>query len=132
MKNIMLAGLLLLICSSCSKNLSTTINSGAIWTLTEWPGKTLPPSGRATLSIGEGNRVGGKSFCNTYGGTATINGNAIQFSQLMGTKMYCADFAAAEDNYLSDLQKVNAGRIAAGKLYLLKDEQVLLIFRKQQ
>jgi len=121
---------LLMVLASCSKDLNSKIKTDSKWVLSAWPGHTLPANGQATLNISESSRIGGKSFCNSYGGSAVFNGNALQFSQVFGTKMYCEEFAAAETQYLNDLQAVNAGSLSGNKLSLMKDEKVLLIFTR--
>jgi len=124
--------LFLVLLGACSKDLNTKVKMNSKWILTSWPGNSLPANGSATLNISDANKIGGKSFCNTYGGTAVFNGNAIQFSQLISTKMYCTELAAAEDKYLADLQSVNAGSLAGNKLTLMKDGKVLLIFSRAE
>lgn len=130
MKNIITALFLVAIFASCSKDLNQSVTTDSNWVLSEWPGKVLPSGANATLNISNGNRVGGKSFCNTYGGSAVFNGNALKFSQLFSTKMYCNELAAAEDSYLVDLQEVNSGNLSGNKLSLMKDGKVLLIFSR--
>ena len=132
MKNICFALLLIVGLSSCSKDIDMAVKNNSKWILTEWPGKTLPTNAQATLNINDGSKIGGKSFCNTYGGTATFNGNALQFSQIFGTKMYCTEVAEAETKFTADLEAVNSGKVEGGKLSLMKDGKVLLIFSKAQ
>ena len=114
--------------SSCSKDLDMAVKTNSKWVLTEWPGKTIPTNAQATLNINDGNKIGGKSFCNTYGGNATFNGNALQFSQIFGTEMYCTEVADAEVKFKADLEDVNFGKVDGGKLSLMKDGIVLMVF----
>jgi heat shock protein HslJ len=130
MKNIFFTIALIIGLSSCSKDLDMAVKTNSKWILTEWPDKTIPANGQATLNINDGNKIGGKSFCNTYGGTATFNGNALQFSQIFGTKMYCTEVADAETKFLDDLQAVNSGNVDGSKLTLMKDGAVLMVFKK--
>lgn len=132
MKNLILALILLTSLSACQKNLKEATKADSKWVLTEWPGKTIPAKAQATLNISEGNKINGKSFCNGYGGNAVFNGNALKFSQMIGTKMYCEEVGDAENKFLADLEVANAGKLSGGKLYLLKDEQVLMIFSKSK
>jgi len=129
MKNIFFACLLVIGLSSCSKDLDMAIKANSKWMLTEWPGKTIPANAQATLNINS-NKIGGRSFCNTYGGNAVFNGNALQFSQIFGTEMYCTEVADAETKFLDDLQAVNSGNMAGNKLTLMKDGAVLMVFSK--
>ncbi len=130
MKNVFFMLALIIGLSSCSKDLDMAFKTNSKWVLSEWPGKTIPPIAQATLNINDGNKIGGKSFCNTYGGSATFNGNALQFSQIFGTKMYCTEVADAETKFLDDLQAVNAGNVDGSKLTLMKDGVVLMVFKK--
>lgn len=132
MKSFVFALALIIGLSSCSKDLDTAVKNSSKWVLSEWPEHSLPTAAKATLNINDGNKIGGKSFCNTYGGTAVFNGNALKFSQIFGTKMYCDQVASAEDQYLKDLELVNSGRLEGGKLTLMKDGKPILIFSKAE
>ncbi len=124
MKTLLFAFVIIIGLNSCTND--------SKWVLTEWPGKSLPTTAQATLNINDGNKIGGKSFCNSYGGNATFNGNAIQFSQIFGTKMYCNELADAEIKFTSDLEAVNSGKVDGGKLSLMKDGVVLMVFSKAE
>ncbi|MEJ5994071.1 META domain-containing protein [Pedobacter sp. Du54] len=130
MKNIFFALLFVVGLSSCAKDLDKAVKTNSKWVLIDWPGKTIPSNAQATLNLSDGNKIGGKSFCNTYGGNATFNGNALQFSQIVGTKMYCTEVAEAENKFLDDLQAVNSGNVDGNKLTLMKDGVVMLVFNK--
>jgi heat shock protein HslJ len=130
MKRIIIALFVVFALQACTKDLMLIKQHNTKWELSEWPGKTLPTAAKATLNISDGNKIGGKSFCNTYGGNAVINGNAIQFSQVFSTKMYCEAVGDAENKYLTDLEKVTAGKVSGGKLYLYQNEKLLLVFSR--
>ena len=130
MKNIFILLVFTLSVISCSKDLDMSVKTNSKWILTGWPGKTIPSNAQATLNISDGNKIGGKSFCNTYGGTATFNGNALKFGQIFGTKMYCAEVADAETKFTADLEAVNSGKMDGGKLSLMKDGVVVMVFNK--
>lgn len=132
MKNIIFALIILSSLSACQKSLKETTKADSKWVLSEWPGKIIPTKAQATLNITEGNKIGGKAFCNVYGGAAVFNGNALKFSQLFSTKMYCEELAKAEDQFMTDLESVNIGKLSGGKLYLLKDEQTIMVFSKAE
>lgn len=132
MKKIMIALLVVFALQACTKDLKLITEKDTKWELSEWPGKTLPTAAKATLNISGSNKIGGKSFCNSYGGSAVINGNAIQFSKIFGTKMYCEAVGDAENKYYADLEKVTAGKVSGNKLYLYKDETLLLVFSKTE
>lgn len=115
--------------SACQKDLTTTVKDSK-WVLNEWPGKTMPDNAKATLNFADGSRISGKAFCNSYGGNVIINGNAVQFSKMFSTKMFCQDLAESEDIYLAEIAKVTAGKISGSKLYLYEGEKLLMIFTK--
>ncbi|RZK41623.1 MAG: META domain-containing protein [Pedobacter sp.] len=130
MKNILLALFIAVVAGSCTKNLDAGIKNSSQWVLAEWPNRVIPTAAEATLNINDGNKIGGKSFCNSYGGTAAFNGNAIQFSQIFGTKMFCQEVAEAENQFLADLESVNSGKIDGRQLSLMKNGQVIMVFNK--
>lgn len=130
MKRIIIALFVVFVLQACTKDLTLIKQNDAKWELTRWPGKTLPTTAKATLNVTGGNRIGGKSFCNTYGGSAVINGNAIQFSKIFGTKMYCEAVSDAENKYYADLEKVTAGKVSGNRLYLYQNETLLMVFLK--
>lgn len=126
----MMALFVVITMQACTKDLRLLKQSDTKWELSEWPGKTLPATAKATLNISGGNKIGGKSFCNTYGGNAVINGNALRFSKIFSTKMYCDAVGDAENKYHTDLGKVTAGKVSGNKLYLYQNETVLMVFTK--
>ncbi len=128
MRKLIIALFAVVALQACTKDLTTMSTNDTKWVLTEWPGKVLPTGAKATLDITGGNKINGKSFCNSYGGNAVINGSAIQFTNTYATKMYCADVAKAEDQYLSDLNKVRAGKVSGDKLHFYNDGVLLMTF----
>ncbi|SOD19601.1 META domain-containing protein [Pedobacter xixiisoli] len=132
MKRIILALFVFIALQACTRDLSVIKQKDTKWELTRWPNKTMPTSAKATLNVSGGNKIGGKSFCNTYGGNAVINGNAIEFSKIFGTKMYCEAVGKAENQYYADLEKVTAGRVSGNRLYLYQNETLLMVFKKAE
>lgn len=132
MKRIIIALFVIVALQACTKDLSLIKEKDTKWELTRWPGKTLPTTAKATLNVSGGNKIGGKSFCNSYGGNAVINGNAVQFSNIFGTKMYCEAVGKAENQYYSDLQKVTAGKVSGNRLYLYQNETLVMVFVKTE
>jgi len=130
MKKIILALFVVFALQACTKDLTLIKQKDTKWELTRWPGKTLPTKVKATLNITNGSKIGGKSFCNSYGGNAVINGNAIQFSKIFGTQMYCEPVAKAEHTYYADLERVTAGKVSGNRLYLYQNETLLLVFTR--
>ena len=85
---------------------------------------------KATLAFAADNKVNGKSFCNGFGGTVAITGETIKFSELIGTMMFCEDVGQAEGKYTEGLRNANSFKIVDGKLQLLKDGKLLMVFSK--
>src|SRR5574338_274080 len=56
-----------------------------------------------TLSIG-GTTVNGRAACNQYGGTVTVSGTAIRFSDMASTEMACAEPVMASEAALTGTQ----------------------------
>ncbi|RYE42564.1 MAG: META domain-containing protein, partial [Sphingobacteriales bacterium] len=91
---------------------------------------TIPAAANATAAFKEDGSVSGKSFCNGFGGSYTLQGDSLKFGPLMGTKMYCEQVGSAETNFLNDMALVNRVAIKSGKLHLMQDSKTLLIFSK--
>lgn len=131
MKKIVLGLMFALFLQACAEKISVDSVNNTKWVLTEWPGQTMPKTTKqATLNFGANNNVNGKSFCNGFGGSASINGNTIKFSELMGTMMFCEDVGQAEGKYTEGLRTTNAFKIVGGKLRLFNGDKLLMIFSK--
>lgn len=133
MKKVLLGLMLVLFLQACAEKIGMESIMNTKWVLTEWPGETMPnTTKKATLDFGTDNRVSGRSFCNGFGGSASINGNAIKFSELMGTMMYCEDVGQAESKYTEGLRTTNAFKIVGNKLQLFNGDKLLMVFSKAQ
>ncbi|MBS1621210.1 MAG: META domain-containing protein [Bacteroidetes bacterium] len=71
-------------------------------------------------------RVGGSGGCNRFNGTFSINGNHIQFSQMLSTKMYCEEVQQTEDHFFAALSNVNRLELQNKKLLMYQDKTLLL------
>jgi heat shock protein HslJ len=103
------------------------------WTLTSMGGK-VPIDGSTTTIKFENGEAGGKSGCNSYGGSYTISGNKLAFSALMQTEMACMEpqgLMEQESAYLQSLSQT-ASFSAAGDQLELKNAagEVTLVFSK--
>ena len=130
MKKILFCLLLVGVLQSCSKSVTSNNLVNTKWVLAVWPGKTLPTTAKATLIFDSEGRIGGKSFCNGYGGNTSFENGGIKFSQIFGTKMYCEEVGDAENKFTADLAAVNSAKIVAGNLQLLQDGEVKMVFVK--
>lgn len=132
MKRILLGLLLVFALQACSEKINVDAIKSTKWVLTEWPGQTLPIGKEASLSIDNESKISGKSFCNGFGGNAVINADSIKFEQIFGTMMFCEEVGQAEKNYLDGLRAVNSFKVVGGKLQLLIDGKVAMIFSKAE
>lgn len=130
MKKVILFAIVALVVQACSQKIEMATLANTKWTLSEWPGRTMPVSAQATLNFDADNKIGGKSFCNTYGGSSRILNGTVKFDQIFSTKMFCSESGDAENKYQADLQTVNGIKMDGGKLVLLKDGQVVMAFVK--
>ena len=80
----------------------------------------------------ETNRVSGKSGCNTFMGTYTIEeGNRISFSELGSTRMMCPDLKINEAEVLSVFELADNFTVSDGTLSLNKAKRApLAVFKK--
>lgn len=131
MKKLVLLFVMAIALQACSEKMNGNNIVGISWVLSEWPGQTMPnTTKKATLAFGAENKVSGKSFCNGFGGTVTINGETIKFNELIGTMMYCEDVGQAEGKYTEGLRNANSFKVVNGKLQLLQDGKLLMVFSK--
>src|SRR6187200_1154522 len=72
--------------------------------------------------------AGGNGSCNSFGSTATINGNEVSFENIFSTKMYCEQVQQIENKFLGSLEKVNRYEIKDKSLFLYNDKDLLLEF----
>lgn len=127
MKKLLSALVLMFILQSCSEKLEFTDFANKNWVLTTW-GERVLPTEKATLHISAKETAYGKSFCNNYGGKFIVLAKNVKFSDLFSTKMYCENVAEAESKYLNDLKSINGAKINNGKLELLKDDKIVMVF----
>jgi len=73
-------------------------------------------------------RVHGTTNCNTLNGELIINGDRISFINIVYTEMACP--GDLEQRFLSALKSVNNYKIEKMRLYLNKNEDERLVFRK--
>lgn len=93
------------------------------------PKESFDVNGKAFINFNdEKQSAGGNGGCNSFGSNIVVDGNAIQFSNIFSTKMYCQEVQAAEDAYLANLAKANRFEIIGGMLSLYKNKEILLEF----
>jgi len=76
----------------------------------------------------EKNNAVGNGSCNTFGSSATINGNEVSFKNIFSTKMYCEQVQQIENNFLGSLEKITRYEIKNKSLFLYRGKELLLEF----
>ena len=112
--------------------------AGPRWRLVELEGQPAIAGGGARephliFSRRDGvDRVGGATGCNTMGGTYTVDGAGIRFSQLFSTKMACVeeDRMHQESRFLKALQSVDRYAVSGDTLTLSAGNAVVARFVK--
>ncbi|TDG36730.1 META domain-containing protein [Pedobacter changchengzhani] len=132
MKKLILLSFFTILFSSCLEKMDTEKIKNTKWILTEMPGNKLPTGDEATLNFSDDLTISGKAFCNSYGGKFEVLENKISVKNVFSTKMYCQETAQAETAYLNAINQVNNATMEDGKLQLLNDKKVLLIFSKSK
>ena len=80
----------------------------------------------------EKNSAGGNGSCNSFGSTASVNGNEVIFKNIFSTKMYCEQVQLIENSYFGKLEKVNRFEIKDKTLVLYHDKEKLLEFLAEE
>jgi heat shock protein HslJ len=74
----------------------------------------------------------GNGSCNSFGSSATINGNEVSFKNVFSTKMYCEQVQQIENKFLGSLEKITRYEIKDKSLFLYKDKELLLEFATEE
>lgn len=72
--------------------------------------------------------AGGNGSCNSFGSTAIVDGDKVNFNNIFSTKMYCEQVQQVENKYLRQLESANRFEIGDKALILYRDEEKLLEF----
>ncbi|WP_119068807.1 META domain-containing protein [Aggregatilinea lenta] len=96
------------------------------WQLETLDGETLADGSEITLMFEEEDRVSGSGGCNVYGGSYSLDRDALTFSQVISTERACLDDAimAQEQAYFAAL--------ASATSYTLTDEQLTIAYGDDQ
>lgn len=95
------------------------------WLAEDIDGGGVIDNAQTTLVLSQDGAVSGRGACNGYGGTATIDGDAIAFSQLVSTQMACPEAVMNQEmKFFDALGRVERFEIDADqrKLVLLDGE----------
>jgi heat shock protein HslJ len=102
--------------ASCSNGEDTTATAlpAGDWQLVD--GIATPVDFPITMSI-EGNQVSGRAACNSYGGTADVNGSRVFFGEMSQTEMACEQAAMeAEAGFMAALAVIDTFEATEGRL----------------
>ena len=118
-------------CSSSNKTVDPLIND--IWILEFIKGVDYNPKTqtdlRPTIEIHlKDKTVTGNTGCNNMNGNVTIEEDQITFSDIITTKMICAE--SIEQEFLIALGMVNNYKIEKLELHLYQDDDEIMIFQK--
>lgn len=72
--------------------------------------------------------AGGNGSCNSFGSTAIVDGDKVNFNNIFSTKMYCEQVQQVENKYLRQLESANRFEIGDKALILYRDKEKLLEF----
>ncbi|MBU2940873.1 META domain-containing protein [Lacinutrix sp. C3R15] len=72
------------------------------------------------------NRVSGYAGCNRFSGNYTVEGNHIEFTNIIATRMYCKETMTAEQNVINALEKATTFTIANNELTLNNENEILV------
>lgn len=75
--------------------------------------------------------AGGNGSCNRFGSSFSITDNAIRFTNIFSTKMYCDGVQQTEDAFFKQLEKTNRFEIKDKKLSLYQDKDLVLEFERE-
>lgn len=112
---------------------------GTEWLLSELQGSdgglqaALPD--RNVTALFDGERVGGSSGCNQYGGSYTLDGESLSIGPLMSTLMACPEPGVMEQEaaFTGLMSETASYQVEGQELRLLDaDGQVLLVFQAQE
>jgi len=131
----LLITLIAVLMTFCTSSSETTTNQliNDIWALEFLKGVDYHPNSsskeRPIIEIHlKDKKVTGNTGCNSMNGTVVVQGNQIEFSDIVTTEMFCSE--SIEQDFLIALGMVNNYKVEKLKLYLYEDDEEILIFQK--
>jgi copper homeostasis protein (lipoprotein) len=107
---------------TCGARMTVAELENTYWKLTRLGGQPVLPSElqrELYLVLRSGDhRVTGFGGCNQVSGTYSVDGSAIEFSEMAGTMMACADAAETERTFLAALGSARSWRVIGEHLDL--------------
>ena len=120
--------------SACTTTEEPSASLIGSWKLTSYGPVSAPTSAvadtKAGLTFNEDGTVTGNSGCNGLGGSYTVEGDQITFSEVVMTLMACDDpRMVQEDAFQQVLADTAAFKIESNTLTLTKNDMVLVLTR---
>jgi heat shock protein HslJ len=99
-----------------------------IWEVVEIGGKPVPAGVEVTLTHPEKGLIAGASGCNRYNGRISEHEGRVRIGELAGTRMMCPDaMMQVEEDFRSNIARVDAVKIAADRLELVSDGKSVIV-----
>jgi heat shock protein HslJ len=102
------------------------------WVLEAIKGVAVSKLGRTAFVVFDNNKgsAGGNSSCNVFGGSYTSSGSTLKITDVISTMRACIEDErmSIEREFLDGLRMANRYRIERGKLFLYRNDRLLLTF----
>jgi heat shock protein HslJ len=107
---------------------------GTRWVLESIGDTPVVPGSEVTLQFDADNQAGGNASCNSYGGTYTLTGSQIAFTDIVSTLMACADESMMEQEtaYLGALNSAQQVSVEGNRLTISYDGGQLNFVRAEE
>jgi len=117
-------------CGAVTNAGSVDALTGVAWEATQVGGQPVATAAPVTLSFADG-KASGRSGCNRYSGTVTVDAGRIRFSEIMSTKMACAEEGAmmTEMAYLQALSGAEAWSVSGDGLLTISGSKGAILFK---
>jgi len=104
---------------------------GTRWQLESLNGTPVLPGSTVTLQFDADGVAGGNSGCNHYGGSYTLDGSNIEFSEIFSTLMACLDDGVMDQEaaFLGALGNAQSVSLAGDRLTITHDGGELIFVR---
>jgi putative lipoprotein len=85
-----------------------------------------------TITFDDTMHIAGSGGCNNYGGSYSVNGDAIDFNEVISTLMACADenITAQEGSFFFGLEKATTYKISADELVIYYGDGAKMTFSR--
>jgi len=123
-----LAAALFLPLMACYDDETITAYGGAdkVWVLTELDSKGY--AARATLTFPEQGKIAGVAPCNTYSGSLSVPYPWFEATQVLSTRMACADLDA-ETAFFTALSEMTLSEVLGDVLLLSNENGRQMVFK---